>query len=224
MLNKNKFTLIGLLIVLTTFYFLLIFNKKVLPVLLTYAEVDATKITTDFINEAIKKKLNALEVEEVIEMVMNKDGEIISVDFNTNAINKNLYLITNEIQKNIKSIEKFNSNYIKKDGAVYYIPSGVASGLPVISNIGPKIPIQTYMTGNVVSNIKTEISEYGINNALLKVNVQVQTRINIVLPFVSKESDIIVDIPIAMKVIQGKIPQVYGGLFSTSSQLYGLTS
>lgn len=181
-------------------------------------------MTVDYINEAIKEKTSKIEVEEIISMVMNKDGEIISVDFNTNNINKNLYEITNDIQENVKNIEKYNSDYIKRDKNIYYVPSGLISGIPIISNIGPKIPVKMFMTGNVVSHIKTDISEYGINNVLLKVSIETQTKINVVLPFISKESNVIVDIPIAMKVIQGKIPQVYGGLYSASSKLYGLPS
>lgn len=215
--------LIITLIILITLYFLFLLNKKTLPVLIKYVELEATKITIDYINEAIKEKVKIREINEIITVITNKEGEIVSVDFNTNNINENLYIITNEIQKNVKNIERFNSNYIKKENNVYYVPSGLFSGIPIISNLGPKIPIKIFMAGNVISNIKTDVSEYGINNVLLKVYIQTQTKINVVLPFITKETEVTVDIPIAMKVIQGKIPQVYGGLFSTSSKLYGIT-
>ncbi len=215
--------LIITLIVLTTFYFLFLLNKKTLPVLIKYVELEATKITVDYINEAIKEKVKIKEVNDIITVITNKEGEIVSVDFNTNNINENLYIITSEIQKNVKNIERFNSNYIKEENNVYYVPSGLFSGIPIISNLGPKIPIKIFMVGSVISNIKTDISEYGINNVLLKVYIQTQTKINVVLPFITKETEVTVDIPIAMKVIQGKIPQVYGGLFSASSKLYGIT-
>ncbi len=219
---KNKITLIIVLIFFTMLYFLFLLNKKVLPVLMKYVELEATRITVSYINETIKGKIEIKDIDEVITMITNKEGEIISIDFNTNTINKNLYIITKEIQKNIESLEKFNSNYIKNDNNVYYVPSGLFSGIPIISNIGPKIPVKIFMTGNVISNIKTDISEYGINNVLLKLFIQTKTKINVVLPFISKETEVTVDIPIAMKVIQGKIPQVYGGMFSTSSSLYGI--
>lgn len=215
--------LIVTLIILCSFYFLFLLSKRTLPVLIKYVELEATKITVDYINEAIKEKLKVKEIDEIITVITNKEGEIISVDFNTNNINKNLYFITNEIQKKIRNIEHFNSNYIKKENNIYYVPSGLFSGIPIISNLGPKIPIKIFMDGNVISNIKTDISEYGINNVLLKVYIQTQTKISVVLPFITKEKKVVVDIPIAMKVIQGKIPEVYGGLFSTTSKLYGIT-
>lgn len=215
--------LIITLIVLISFYFLFLLNKKVLPVLIKYVELEATKVTVDYINEAIKEKIKIKEMNDIITVVTNKEGEIIAVDFNTNNINENLVVITDEIQKKIKTLERFNSNYIKKENNVFYIPSGLFSGIPIISNLGPKIPIKIFMEGNVISNVKTDISEYGINNVLLKLYIQTQTKINVVLPFITKEAKVIIDIPIAMKVIQGKIPEVYGGLFSTSSKLYGIS-
>lgn len=188
-----------------------------------YAESDIIKIAMNDINTAIKEKLEYVNINDIMQIVKNKDDEIVSVDFDTANINKNLYLITDYIQSKLKNIGK-SSELIKQEKNIYYVSYGVIFGLPVISNLGPKIPIKTYLTGNVISNVNTEIKNYGINNALLKVSINIETKINVVLPFISKESKIKMSIPIAMKVIQGKVPQVYGGFFSASSNLFGIDS
>lgn len=204
-------------------YFLILFNKRALPVLIKYAESDVIKITTEYINSAIKEKLEHVEINEIMQIVKNNNDEIVAVDFNTENINKSLYTISSYIQNNLKNINN-TSELIKKDKNIYYIPYGVIFGSPIISNIGPRIPIKTYLTGNVVGSVDTEIKDYGINNALLKVSINIETKINVVMPFISKENKIKINIPIAMKVIQGKVPQVYGGLYSSSSSLFELDS
>ena len=76
------------------------------------------------------------------------------------------------------------------------------------------------MVGSVVSNIKSDITNYGINNALLEVSIEVEVSEQVILPFISKRITISQDIPIAIKIIQGTVPKYYGnGLTERSSLL-----
>ena len=114
---------------------------------------------------------------------------------------------------NIYNIEKTGS------GIVYYIPFGVVTDIPVIADVGPKIPVKTNLVGSVISNVKTEVIDYGINNVLLKVYIKVMVSEQVILPFISKRINTEIDIPVLIKVIQGSIPSVYGGMFSSTSPL-----
>ena len=60
---------------------------------------------------------------------------------------------------------------------------------------------------------------YGINNALITLNIDVEVNAKIILPIVSDDIHIDASIPIAMKVIQGKIPEYYLNGFSTKSNI-----
>ncbi len=192
-----------------------------MPIVIDRVNTDITKLTVDYINETIKEnfKENSLSTEDIITTVKNKDDEIVAIDFNTNNINSMLYSITNKIQQDMKDLNNLKSDYIKKDGNIYYVPSGGILNKPLVSALGPKIPVKVLLKGSVLSNVKTELKDYGINNVLLKVYIHIETRINVYIPFRSKNNKVEMDIPIAMKIIQGEIPQVYGGLFSTSSSI-----
>jgi sporulation protein YunB len=182
---------------------------------------DITRLTIDYINEAIKENFNNnnINAEDIIATVKNKNDEIVAIDFNTNNINNMLVSITDKIQNDMKNLNNLDSKYILKEGNVYYVPTGSVTNLPLLGNLGPKMPIKVFLKGSVVSNIKTDLKDYGINNVLLKVFVHIETKISVYLPYNSKENKIEIDVPIAMKIIQGGIPQVYGGLFSTSSPI-----
>ena len=73
--------------------------------------------------------------------------------------------------------------------------------------------------GSVKSSIKTELTPYGINNSLLKVYVIVNTRVRFIIPFVYDSVYIESEIPVIMKIINGSIPEVYGGNYAISSPI-----
>ena len=98
---KDKLLITFILVFLCTFVIFKYINKGVKNVLSVYAVNEIKTESTLLINESI----NNLEVgnyEEYINVVKNKDDEIISVDFNSQLINKNLVEINNKIYKSLK--------------------------------------------------------------------------------------------------------------------------
>lgn len=214
---KNKVVLIALLIFLVTYLFLKYFNNQINDVFLDYAEHKVTMETKLIINNAIKNmSLNDLNIDDLLITAKNKNDEIISIDFNSKNINKILSSTTNYIIDEIKKVEY---NVFENEDNVFYIPFGAVSNKPTLSLIGPKIPLKYNIIGNTLSNIVVEMEEYGINNVLLKVSIEMNINTQVILPYVVKGIDVNSKNPIILKVIQGKIPQVYGGLYSSSSSL-----
>ena len=78
-----------------------------------------------------------------------------------------------------------------------------------IANIGPKIPIKFKTIGNVLSNIRTEVKNYGINNALITAYIDIKIECQVILPLNQENIEINQNNVVAMKVIQGKIPNYY---------------
>jgi len=85
----------------------------------------------------------------------------------------------------------------------------MATNNALLSNVGPKIPVRVSLSGEMESNIKTEIEEYGINNSVLKIIINVSVSEQIILPLLSKKITVDNDVPIAIKMIQGQIPDYY---------------
>ncbi len=227
---KDKIAIICILICILVFVLFSLINTKVTPILVNYAEIETERIAMAIINKSILKYTDKSKVDELLYTTMNSNDEIISVDFDTAKVNSFLYEITNSIANDLILLDmgKLNeigipiSNVYEKDdvsGIVYYIPFGVVSGSSVISDIGPKIPVKNKLVGSVYSNIKTDISEYGINNAVIKVYIEVQVNEQVILPFVSKKVSVKSEIPVLIKIVQGKIPSVYGGMFSSTSPI-----
>lgn len=226
--------IIFILILISSFLFIDFFSKKSSPILFSYAESETRKLTTLIINKAVTKQIASnMEVDDLFDIVKNNDNEIQLVTFNSINVTKMLNAITSLVQLNLKAIEEGNidllelpedtlSSYDKnklKEGIIYEIPMGAITSSAFLSNIGPKIPVKLHLIGDVVTGVESKVSEYGINNALLEVGINVKVTSKINLPFISKDVEVSTTVPIVMKIIQGKIPNMYLDNIKASSNI-----
>lgn len=225
--------LIITLVIILSFMFINYYSKKAYPILKSYAEAETKKLTILIINKAVTKQLYNMDVEELFKVTYNKDGEIILIDFDTKKTSKILSNMTSLVELNMRAVEEgkidmlelpenslsnYNMELLSKK-IICEIPFGLTTGSSLLSNIGPKIPVKISLVGDVSTNFSTEVVEYGINNALLKVIVNISVTTKVILPITSEDLTINANIPIGMKVIQGKIPNYYLNGFTTKSNI-----
>lgn len=226
--RKNKILniiiFILILLVISIFYLLRLFNKKTLPQLIEYSEMETLKIVSSIISSTVVEEVaNNTNMEELFITLKDNEGNIKSIDFNSSEVNKILVSASRSIEKNLRYLESGNidklklDNYVLQDydkqklkkGIIYELPSGIIFNNVLLNNILPKIPIKMNLIGNVYSKLTTDIESYGINNALIKVNIEVEAEVKILMPFVSTTSSINSSIPVIMKVIEGNVPSYY---------------
>ena len=112
------------------------------------------------------------------------------------------------------------ANYDQKKlrkGIIYSIPMGIIFGNTLLANIGPKLPVKFSLIGSVNSNINTKITNYGINNALIEVYVDLSVELEVILPLMTDIVEIKSSIPVAIKLIQGNVPEYYANALSNPS-------
>lgn len=225
--------LIITLVIILSFMFINYYSKKAYPILKSYAEAETKKLTILIINKAVTKQLYNMDVEELFKVTYNKDGEIILIDFDTKKTSKILSNMTSLVELNMRAVEEgkidmlelpenslsnYNMDLLSKK-IICEIPFGLVTGSNLLANVGPKIPVKISLVGDVSTNFSTEVVEYGINNALLKVMINIKVTTKVILPISSEELTINANIPIGMKVIQGKIPNYYLNGFTTKSNI-----
>ena len=91
----------------------------------------------------------------------------------------------------------------------YKIPFTVIFKNKFLNNIGPKVPIKVKLIGGIINNFETKVTNYGINNALIEVILKVQVVEQVILPFTSKKIEVELNVPVALKLIQGNVPNYY---------------
>lgn len=76
------------------------------------------------------------------------------------------------------------------------------------------------LIGSITSYVNTKVTSYGINNALVEVNVILNLTEQVILPFAVDELNIETSIPVAMKLIEGSVPNYYlNGLDRNSTSI-----
>ena len=80
--------------------------------------------------------------------------------------------------------------------------------------MGPKIPFKISLVGSTNNETKINVEEYGINSSKVEVVLNINFKMMVLLPFKSKEIVINKTIILDSKIIQGKVPDYYGGMFS----------
>lgn len=229
--------IIFIMIILSVFFLIIKLSNRITPILYDLAEIKVNKYSTSVINKAVSQVLeDKINPDELFENITRDDGTIEMIDFDPIAVNQVLSIATTVVLNNLILLEngeliaagidgtelsEDEKIYLKK-GIVAFIPIGTATNITLLANLGPKIPVRLHYTGEVNSNLTTKITSYGINNALIEIGVHLEVTARIILPFSSNIKVLENDIPIAIKMIQGKIPSLYSGTISKNSDTYTL--
>ena len=115
--------------------------------------------------------------------------------------------------KDIDVVDTFKGVNFKdlKKGIVCEVPVGIIFSNSLLSNMGPMIPVRLSFIGDVMTKLKTNVKNYGINNVYVEVNVHVEVVQKITMPISTSEVLVSLDIPMTAKMIQGKVPTYFGG-------------
>lgn len=222
---RSKIFLITITVMIIIVLMLLyIIGNKINDKILMISEMEVSRISKVVINESVNKTISDhVNISELFHITKDSNGDIKMVDFDSQVVNEMLDVVNENVKKYFIELENGTSSIIdlgnnfitnteiisNKNGIIFEIPIGMVSNNAFLSNVGPKIPVKISLTSEMESNIKTEIEEYGINNSVLKILINVAVSEQIILPLISKKVTVENDVPIAIKMIQGQIPNYY---------------
>ncbi|MGM9850274.1 MAG: sporulation protein YunB [Bacilli bacterium] len=196
-------------------------NKIISPKLTEYASIEIKKLSNLIITKSIKTEtLEKLNIEDLFIITRNEKDEILTLDINTITLNKIILSSTINIQENLKALEqgKINSNNDEnKNGVVLKIPLGQIYNNFLLNNLGPKIPVKLKILGDMETKVNTNIKNYGINNALIEITLDIKVKEKVILPINTEEIIVTQTLPLAMKIIKGTVPNYYSGEINKSS-------
>ncbi len=197
-LKRKYYILITFLISL--FLFIIIFSlysKKLNPKLNDYIDF---LVKDEIYKKVIKSNnfINNEEINNILYIDKNNSNEIVYLDYD---IDKTYKLLN----KYIDSLKKDNSK-----SKILTVPFFIASDNIIISSLGPKIKFKYEIIDNVKGKIKTKVTDFGVNNALVEMYFELEIGYLVVIPMNKKESVLKTEILISSKVINGKVPTFYG--------------
>jgi len=215
---KNKFIklfIIILLMLIISIIILTILNNKFMPIYLNYSSSEMKRLVTTVINKSITNDLTReFDINDLFIIKTDESTKTTIVDFDPVILNRVMSSISDIVYDNIKLISKRDKVTLEKyniDESIFYIPSGIIFNSVLLNNLGPKIPVKMELISSVNPDIETKVTEYGINNSLIEVFIHVIASVKMILPTKSKELEITVVVPLAVKLIQGSVPEYYLG-------------
>ena len=228
--KKRKIKLINLLSILfltiiIILIILFIYIGKILtPKVKNYSEQKSKKIISLVLSNSINDDVIKLfENNNFIITDKNEDGSVSSIDFNSSVVNKALSMVSKNVKKSLEQLEKgeldnlglsdnslFNvSEKELKNGIIYEVPSGIIFNNALLANIGPKIPVKLIFLGDIKTDIVTNTTDYGINNVIIEIGIKISISEQVILPYDTNQIEVETTIPVAIKLIQGTVPNYY---------------
>ena len=197
-----------------------------------YSTMIASKITKYVINNAyVREKVNYY-AEDIYDIIKDESNEIKNIVYDAGVINDLINSITDRIYNMFNMLEygdlkKINireniltTNVNNKEGIVLEVPTGIVFNNFLLSNLGPTIPVKLSLTGEFESYVSSDVVEYGINNAMIAININIKISEQITMPFITKKITVENKIPIFMSLVNGEIPNYYIGGFTKNSNIY----
>ena len=212
---KNKITIIIAFTMIITFLLVSYISSKISDaIILVSDKMVETENDLTFKEAFAKKSDSGVDTDKLIEIIRNKNDEIVEVDFKVIECEKMLLTVIGEINKEAAKLTS--------DGYLLNIPLGYITKSPILVNLGPKIPVKIVTTDVVLGDVQTKITEFGINSAMLELYLNFEIKYNATLPLEKQTKVLKYRALVASKVINGKVPDFYNGTFNKKSDTFNL--
>ncbi len=164
----------------------------------SYVQNKAYIYTTSLIEQAIREDVvNDLDPTTLI-FVDTIDGTE-NIVVNTKQTNMIMGNVMRKVSKEIEKIEDFNLK----------LPLGLVFSDTLATMFGPQFNIHIRPMSSVKVDIKSRLTEFGINNTLLEVVLLTEVRFQTIIPFQKKELVVATELPLLIEIISGDIPRYY---------------
>lgn len=233
MIVLKKMGIVLVCVILISFFCLQVLGNKVNPILVKYVNLEVGRITSNVVETSVNEILAKGLEKDLFVVTKNRYDEVEMVDYDTKKVNVLLKQVNQEIHKKLMDLEDGKidqfpiSSSFKgkkftkvKDGVICELPLGALTGNGFLSNLGPIIPLKMSFLGQVESSLRTKVTDYGINNLYLELSIHVEIRERVTFPKASIDKTLQIDAPLSIKIIQGVVPEYYGGVVDKNSQAF----
>ncbi|MCK8818098.1 sporulation protein YunB [Natroniella sulfidigena] len=199
----KKLIMVGLIIIIIMVVSaIFLIETKLQPGLHNIYKSDVTGMLTTIINEAVNEETDTLKYNDLVTIQTNREGHIIMMQPNLQAVND----LSSNIAVGIQQIlDKAHSRTVE-------IPLFQIFGFEILSRYSPLVTAEIIPYGYVKTNIQDDFQSAGINQTRHKIYLEVKTEASVVVPLLTTQVQVDTDIPLTEAIIVGQVPEVYVGL------------
>ncbi len=188
--------------------FLVVANKNLKDTYAQIALVQTRSIVTKIVNQVVRDNINENQLE------LNYSSEEY-VTYDVGKINNLLSTLSNKVVTVLEDINHSDYSFLLNEsssknyncsGIIYEMELGRIFNNLFLSSLGSKYPIKFKLVSDVLSSSDLSVEEFGINNAVISLNMVMSFNFNLVLPLTTKLDSIDIKVPLSMILIEGKVP------------------
>ena len=151
------------------------------------------------INAAISRELEKLPQSSYIK-ISETDGRITS----------NKQLLERAVDRLQSSVSRaVNESLSQLEGTKLSVAIGTLSGINILTGRGFDIPLRLHQIGAAKTELKSDLTEAGINQTKYSLYLTVTIEMTAILPAHSTDIVVSYDYPVSETVIVGEIPDMY---------------
>ena len=196
---KNRISYIILAVVIILALLTTVFFAQLSRHISEISEFESKQAALDVINAAISRELEKLPQSSYI--ISETDGRITSINSDTNAVNRLQSSVSKAVNESLSQLE----------GTKLSVPIGTLSGTNILTGRGFDIPLRLHQIGAAKTELKSDLTEAGINQTKYSLYLTVTIEMAAILPAHSTDIVVSYDYPVSETVIVGEIPDMYLG-------------
>lgn len=201
-LKKVKIRFLIIIICTLIIFIFYSINKNLSPAIIAVADSELRARTLDIINTNIQ----TIYDEEF------KDIDLVSVEKDSNDKIVMVKADTVRLNTLATKISLKGQDELEKMGKVgFKIPLGYVSKVSILSYLGPDIIVKMRPIGRVEVSYESVFESAGINQTRLKIYMNVKSTMQIILPFESRDLEVVNNVPVCENIIVGEIPRTILG-------------
>lgn len=184
---------VGLVIVLCVVWLVVVVN----PVVFNYADAVLNAVAVQAVNNGIADVVNTETYSNLTDIRRDTNGTITSI--NADAVAMNLLSV---------QVSSRAQNYLTlKSSEGIPVPIGTFSGVPFLVGRGKPINLDLKLVGAVNCNFASEFKSAGINQTEHKITLCTRAVVDVVLPFYTKRTNVVVEMLFSDSIIVGQVPE-----------------
>ncbi len=179
-------------------------------------QVIARQQTGIALNNIVQKVIVTMDYDaaDLVSMQRGTDGEILTLDYDTMALNQILADALEKIDMSLEAAQDGEKDpnldeVLYEHGIIYHVSLGSLSGFPFFSGIGPQIPFRFRMRNDVSGSLSYSAEPYGVNSTMITITLNIELRVNTLTILSITESNETMELPLVMEIVHGQIPEYY---------------
>lgn len=209
---RKLLRLLILLVVIGTLL-LILFRIKFHDTIRSLAETQVKNSTSDLINDAIDRQIDAgnIQYDRIVYFEKDLNGKITALKTNMSEVNRLKTSILNII----------NDEILAMDTTDLGIPLGSLILPEVLSGRGPDIPVQILSISNSDAGFESYFTEAGINQTLQKLTMNISVDVAILVLGKTENFTVTSQVVVAETIIVGQVPDTLlqgGGSYGSKTE------